>query len=161
MLFGGLDREPAVQALPDPEVELARVAPLRQGFGNGLALRRQIGHGVGDQVNQPLQSGCLGVGEPRQREKFRATGDELAVFDPPRRAVGVAGRVGSLVLGHHVPHAVPKACNYLGVRLRLQRTPRAADQCVWVTSKVAAQFGYSSLEPSSGMRTLRAAHTRS
>lgn len=67
MLLGGLDRESAVQALSDPEVELARVAPLRQRFGDGLTLRRQIGHGVSDQVNQPLQGSRLRVGEPRQR----------------------------------------------------------------------------------------------
>lgn len=62
MLLGGLDRESAVQALSDPEVELARVAPLRQRFGDGFTLRRQMGDGVGDQVNQPLQGGSAPVG---------------------------------------------------------------------------------------------------
>lgn len=39
MFFGGLDRGSAVQGFPEMEVELARVAPLRQWSGDGLALR--------------------------------------------------------------------------------------------------------------------------
>ena len=43
-----------MQTFTDPEVELARIAPLRQRFGDGLTLRHQVGHGLALDLH-PLQ----------------------------------------------------------------------------------------------------------
>jgi hypothetical protein len=64
--LGGLHRQATMQAFADAKVELARVRPLREGFGDLFSLRGHVSHHVGDQVLQTLQRRDLVLSQPRQ-----------------------------------------------------------------------------------------------